>query len=99
MKKVMLIDPDDYFTGRTKNTVQAPFDELKAYKKFKKFMAKEEAEAKAKKPKDDPKGWWAKKSVAERTVIIAFLGPPVGIGYVFCLMQMIKMLASTMGVH
>lgn len=97
MKKVMLIDPDDYFTGRSRNS-PVPFDELKAYKKFKKFMAKEEAE-KNKNKKDPPAGWWAKKSVAERTCIIAFLGPPVGIAYVFVLMQMVKIMAASMGIH
>ena len=98
MKKVMLIDPDDYFTGRTNRNTPVPFDELKAYKKFKKFMAKEEAE-KNKNKKDPPTGWWAKKSIAERTCIIAFLGPPAGIAYVFVLMQMVKIMAASMGVH
>lgn len=97
MKKVMLVDPDDFFTNRTKTT-QMPYDDLKVYKKWKKFLKKEEEEAKKNK-KEDPKGWWAKKSIAERTCIIAILGPPAGIVYVFSLLMITKMLAMVVGVR
>lgn len=52
-----------------------------------------------KKEDKGPTTWWAKKSIAERTVILSFIGPPVGIGYVFCLMLAVKALAQVVGMH
>lgn len=95
MKKVMLVDPDDFFTGGRSRTNNYSFDEQKIYKKWKKFLKKEEEEAK----KEDPKGWWAKKTIGERTCIIAILGPPAGIAYVFGLLQLAKLLAASAGIH
>ena len=97
MKKVMLVDPDDFFTGGSRSKREVMTDDLKIYKKWKKFLKKEEEEAKKK--KDVPTKWWEKKSVAERTVIIAILGPPFGILYVYGLLQLVKLMAETIGVH
>lgn len=97
MKKVMLVDPDDFFTGNNRPRRDVvPFDDLKVYKKWKKFLKKEEEE---KSKKSSPSGWWAKKSVAERTVIIAIFGPPAGIMYVFGLLQIAKLMAASVGIH
>ena len=98
MKKVMLVDPDDFFTGNRPRRDMIPMDDLKIYKKWKKFLKKEEEESKKNK-KDGPTTWWSKKSVAERTVIIAIFGPPAGIFYVFGLLQIAKLMAASVGIH
>src|SRR5882724_8694352 len=99
MKKIMLVDPDDFFTGNNRpRRDMIPIDDLKVYKKWKKFLKKEEEEAKKNK-KDDPKTWWARKSIAERTCIIAIFGPPLGIAYVFGLLQIAKLMAASVGIH
>jgi hypothetical protein len=99
MKKIMLVDPDDFFTSSNRSKRDGPvIDDLKIYKKWKKFLKKEEEEAK-KKAKDAPAKWWERKSVAERTVIIAILGPPCGILYVYGILQLVKLMAETVGVH
>ncbi len=96
MKKIIMVDPNDFFTGRSKRDM-IPMDDLKVYKKWKKFLKKEEEEKN--KAKKGPEGWWARKSVAERTCIIAIFGPPAGIAYVFGLLQIAKLLAISAGVH
>jgi len=95
MKKIMLVDPDDFFTGRRRDTV--PMDDLKIYKKWKKFLKKEAEEANKK--KDPVQSWWGKRSVAERTIIIFFVFPPVGIIYVFGLLQIAKVMARSVGIQ
>lgn len=97
MKKMMLVDVDTLGGTFGDRRGPMPFDEVKAYKKIKKMLKKEEEEAKKNK-KEDPKGWWSKKSIAERTVILSIMGPPAGIGYVFCLLMLVKGLAVTIGV-
>lgn len=99
MKKLMLVDPEDFFAGNSRpRRDMVPIDDLKVYKKWKKFLKKEAEEAEKKK-KDAPSKWWDKKSVGELTVIIAFLVPPIGILYMYGLLQLAKVLAATVGVH
>ncbi len=95
MKKIIMVDPNDFFNGRSRRDM-IPMDDLKIYKKWKKFLKKEEEE---KSKGKTPSGWWAKKSVAERTCIIAIFGPPAGIAYVFGMLQLAKLLAISVGVH
>ena len=96
MKKVMLVDPDDFFNGRRRDPIQQ-MDDLKIYKKWKKFLKKEAEEA-AKK-NGGPKTWWANRSVAERTVIIFFVFPPIGVIYIFGLLQIAKVMARSVGIQ
>ncbi len=96
MKKIIMVDPSDLFTGRSRRDI-VPMDDLKVYKKWKKFLKKEAEEDK--RNKKGPEGWWARKSVAERTCIIAIFGPPAGIAYVFGMLQLAKLLAISAGIH
>ncbi len=96
MKKLMLVDPEDFFAGNRPRRDMVPIDDLKIYKKWKKFLKKEEEE---KNKKNSPGGWWNKKSVAERTTIIMVFGPPLGLAYAFTLYQFTKMLAMSVGIH
>jgi len=100
MKKMIMVDPDDFFmTSRRDNRGSVPFNELKTYKKFKKFLKQEEEEAKKNKKEDPPKkGWLDKMSVAEKTIFFAVFGPPLGVGYVFGLLILCRALAEMAGV-
>lgn len=101
MKKMILVSPDDMFGGHYGNVRRGPmeFDEMKAYKKIKKQIAKEKEEEKKNSPKKEEgfmKGW----SVAKRTAFFALAGPPLGIGYVFGLIIIVRQLATfIVGVH
>src|SRR5258708_5565287 len=99
MKKFMLVDHEDLFAGNSRSRRDSrtiPMDDLKIYKKWKKFLKKEEEE---KSKKNSPAGWWNKKSVAERTTLIMVFGPPAGLIYAFTLYQFTKMLAMSVGIH
>jgi hypothetical protein len=102
MKKMYMVDPEDFFNSggsMTRRAAGLPFDELKAYKKFKKFLKKEEEEAKKNKKEDPVKHWFHKMTIAEKTMFFAIFGPPLGVGYVFGLLILCRGLASVAGIR
>ncbi len=95
MKKMILVDADTVFSGGH-NRGPMPYDELRNYKRWKKFLKKEQEEAKKSSPKG---GWWNSKTVGERTVILTIFGPPLGICYIALLLMLVKAVAVAVGVH
>lgn len=99
MKRMMLVDPEEVFNLGGRNRGPMPFDEVKAYKKIKKMLAKEEEEKKKNKPKEE--GFMKNWSIAKRTAFFALAGPPLGIGYIFGLVILTRQLAIfiSAGIH
>lgn len=98
-KKMMLVDIDNYpgFMGSRPGPM--PFDEVKAYKKIKKMLRKEEEDKKKNAPKKE-NGLFKDWSVAKRTAFFAVFGPPLGIMYIGCIVLMVRGLAMfVVGTH
>lgn len=90
-KKMILVDPDMLFGSGVNRGGGNTFNEVKIYKKFKKLLKEEEDEKKKDKPKET--GFMKDWSLAKRTAFFALAGPPLGIGYIFGLVILVRGLA------